>query len=1008
MALEKQNMSISFAQGLDTKTGPRQVVPGKMLVLTNSKFTVGQEFTKRNGYPLLTATLDGVGNGLASFRDELIGFGQLELDSYVPESHLTLNKGYSQPIDVVAKSVAQPIGTGNGVNAGSAVIDSVVHSSGYALYVFNTAEYIITSNSSNQVVISESVITNSSGTTSNVGIKCFALGAYFIITYRNVTGNKFEYVAIHATTLAINAPVVINATFPTNGGKTAYDGAVSVAHGILWLAHFQAAGAMKIYSISDTLVVTLQNSLVQSPTTISMWNDEVLDKIWLSLYDGTDVKYVIFAATDGVVSLSATTIDTVADITKLIGGIVNSAGTNAIIYTEQQTLHTDLSLCNTIRSYTLTSAGAVGAGAVIEFGGSLFTRVFKTSNLDYNLFGVVYGGSNGSNLQNTIFILSHHAASGGSFLNSGHNRPQVVAKLNVGTTMPYTAIASTDIYMVTSVTTLSSGIFQYAYAKATRVFTNSSGTAVVTLSYNISAAVLDFTNLNAYQFSECGGALQITGGYASAYDSSYPNELNFHLFPEIVGTRAIGAGNIANGDYKYKAIYEWTDANGNLHQSAPSPPFSHTVSGGAKTYGVEISTLQFTEKQNGPIFSVKIALFRDAPTVSTGVFYRLPSGISNNPATSEQEIIDNSADADIIGNEQLYTVSGELANSGGPACSGSTIYKSRLMLIDAEDRNVLWFSKQIFETTPVEMSAEQTLFIDPRFGPMTAISVMDDKLIIFKSNAAFYLVGTGPDATGANNDFSDAIFISSNAGCVDPKSVVSSQDGLYFKSNKGVYLLDRGMNLVYIGAPVESYNSSTITSATLIPNSTEIRFTLNSGVALNYDYFYKQWSVYAGVAATGAAIYGGTWCYVDSSGLIYREADGVYHDGVSASIYQSLTTSWLSLSGLQGFERIYALYLLTKYISAHTLTIGIAYDFNPTIAQTITVDPVAQAAYNGSVGQWKFNINLQKCQSIQLTITESAYSPPVNGGGLNIENIGVVVGAKKSYPRLPAVQAATS
>ena len=50
MALQKTNVSLSFKQGLDTKTDPKQVVFGKLLNLQNGKFISPTQIKKRNGY----------------------------------------------------------------------------------------------------------------------------------------------------------------------------------------------------------------------------------------------------------------------------------------------------------------------------------------------------------------------------------------------------------------------------------------------------------------------------------------------------------------------------------------------------------------------------------------------------------------------------------------------------------------------------------------------------------------------------------------------------------------------------------------------------------------------------------------------------------------------------------------------------------------------------------------------------------------------------------------------
>ena len=54
------------------------------------------------------------------------------------------------------------------------------------------------------------------------------------------------------------------------------------------------------------------------------------------------------------------------------------------------------------------------------------------------------------------------------------------------------------------------------------------------------------------------------------------------------------------------------------------------------------------------------------------------------------------------------------------------LFDTRLWMVDAEDQNLLWFSKQVIEATPVEMSDLLTMYIAPttssegNTGPITA------------------------------------------------------------------------------------------------------------------------------------------------------------------------------------------------------------------------------------------------------------------------------------------------
>src|ERR1700744_6308618 len=170
------------------------------------------------------------------------------------------------------------------------------------------------------------------------------------------------------------------------------------------------------------------------------------------------------------------------------------------------------------------------------------------------------------------------------------------------------------------------------------------------------------------------------------------------------------------------------------------------------------------------------------------------------------------------GNNLIYTTGGVVEDIGGPASNVFALFDTRLWVLDAEDPNLWWYSKQVIEGTPVEMSDLLTFYVAPSTssqastGPTTAAAPMDDKLIMFKGNpnyqnAIYYINGTGPDNTGANNQYSEPIFITAAVGCNNQRSIVLTPPGLMFQSGQGIWLLGRDLSTNYIGAPVEAYNS---------------------------------------------------------------------------------------------------------------------------------------------------------------------------------------------------------
>jgi hypothetical protein len=244
--------------------------------------------------------------------------------------------------------------------------------------------------------------------------------------------------------------------------------------------------------------------------------------------------------------------------------------------------------------------------------------------------------------------------------------------------------------------------------------------------------------------------------------------------------------------------------------------------------------------------------------------------------------------------------------------------------------------------------------------------------------------------------------------------------GIMFQSDKGIWLMGRDLNTTYVGAPVEAYNSQTVTSAVSVPGTTEVRFTLGNGIILVYNYYYDQWSTSVGTRAVNSCVWDSVHTLLTQDGRVLKETPGVYLDNASP-VLMSFTTAWAKLANLQGFQRAHFMYLIGNYITPHKLSIGIAYDYNNSQVQTVSILPDNysppygdsspygdETPYGGpdDIEQWRIFFDRQKCQSIQLSIQE-IFDPSFNtaaGAGLTFSGINLVLSAKKGYPTLPAAR----
>jgi len=224
-------------------------------------------------------------------------------------------------------------------------------------------------------------------------------------------------------------------------------------------------------------------------------------------------------------------------------------------------------------------------------------------------------------------------------------------------------------------------------------------------------------------------------------------------------------------------------------------------------------------------------------------------------------------------------------------------------------------------------------------------------------------------------------------------------NGLMFQApgNNGIWLLTRDLGTQYVGADVEGYNQYNVTSTQLVPTETVVRFTLSNGTILIYDYYVGKWNVDLGLSAADSCVFQNLFTYLNANGTVYQETPGTYTDN-GAFIPLGLTTSWLDFADLQGLQRVKEFLILGKYYNPHTLTVSFAYNFNSTVVQTDTIT----VSSDPNPYQFRLFLNVQKCQSVQITLLESQTSS--YGQGLSLSGFNFIGGKKKGHYKLSAAQ----
>lgn len=997
MALAKAFIPVDLSGGVDTKTDQKMVLPSNLTELENGVFGDGSTITKRNGYTKLSRSVAGTttqvssGDALTGFQDELLLFSSSNLYSYVEGRDQWVNKGGSLSVTVSSTDLIRndfeqstpDFAYGNGLYA-AAWEDT---QGGIRASVIDA--------------VTGSVLQNNTSIDANgVLPRCVELNGRLAVVYINTSSNNVKIRQIDntdPTTFAAATDLATNTA--TSNHKL---DVIPYQDNAALFAYRDNAGTITVaYITQDGETGTSLNGFV-SAAAISGTDPEDALAIFhdsTELYDN-DIYLAYSKSTSGT-GLKLTRLN--FDLTTVANYTVEATSTDIPRVTMAQDANGDVAVIYEVdatndydhriklATYDI-SASSMGAAADLKRSVGLASKGFYYNAKTYFI------GVHASDLQSTYFLMD----------TTGLIVAKIQASVGGGLQSKSTLTSLTD--------DASTGIWKLPVQVKTRLVSRDND--IYSLK-GLSLSTIDFTKSDSFQGVELGENLHIAGGFISAYDSQSIEEHGFHLFPENVSQSTDNTtGSLAAGSYQYRVIYVHTDARGQIHRSSPSVAVSAAPTGGSSTVTLTIPTLRLTEHT-----SVNCEVYR---TIASGtLFYKIGS-VANDATADSVSLADAGAitDINLVAKEQLYTNGGIVENVAPPATSVIGVFNNRLFAVSSENPKILFYSKKRRAKQPVSFSDVFTITMN-KAERVTALVEMDEKLIIFEPQQIFYITGAGPTDTGAQDSFSEPQLVTSDVGCISVDSAVVTPLGIFFQSLKGIYLLDRKLNTVYVGANVEQFNNETITSAVMVADQSQVRFTTQAGPTLVFDLYYNKWSTFTNHSATGAVIWkaNDTYTYLRTSGgFVYKE-DATSFKDVDALIPLKLTTAWIKTSQIQGMQRIRRALVLGEYKSNHILRTRIAYDFEQFFNEVHTFDfrtatgqneygdesPYGTEYYGAGTnrvysGVYQFNIHLarQKCDSVRFEFQDTVSSDP--GQAYSITNLMLEVGMRENTAKLPQQQ----
>lgn len=540
---------------------------------------------------------------------------------------------------------------------------------------------------------------------------------------------------------------------------------------------------------------------------------------------------------------------------------------------------------------------------------------------------------------------------------------------------------------------------------------------------------IDMDDPNAWQTAAIGRGLYMAGAEPWHYDGDRWAEAGFHYAPDgvITATPATSTGALTTGLYTYFIWYEEVDAQGEVHRGPTSVGTAVTLAAGNNQVTLTGPMYTTTGRRR-----VRVCIARSE--VNDAVeFFRVtsldPSAtgsngyILNDPTVDTWTFVDRMSDATLITQEPLYTTGGVLSNDPPPMAGGVlTVGKNRLFWTDPSDSTLIRYSQEIEDGFAVDFAEPLKQKLDPGGGAITAIGILDDAVIPFREAAVNVIVGPGPlpnpTQETATFAFSPAALVTSDVGCVNPRSIVQTPIGIGFKSAKGIRLLGRDRKVVDIGEDVRDFDAQDVTAATLFPTFNRIVFLTSSGSTLQYDYQRAQWSRFTNHTGLDALIVGGLYYYLRTDGRVFVETPGLYRDD-SSHIPMVLEMAWLKMAGyLQGWQRIWYAQFLGEWRSPHKLRVRyrLNYElqwsapFDQDVNSNYTATAYGSGAYGagpyGSTGSsvYQRRIHIGKeCQSIQFQIQDVELTDDY-GAAFELSELVITGGLKGNLYKLEAAR----
>lgn len=343
-------------------------------------------------------------------------------------------------------------------------------------------------------------------------------------------------------------------------------------------------------------------------------------------------------------------------------------------------------------------------------------------------------------------------------------------------------------------------------------------------------------------------------------------------------------------------------------------------------------------------------------------------------------------------------------------CTYLTATANRIWYIEPEDTARVRFSKDFSVLGRVEFN--RNLYVDiPDGSKPVAVASLDEQVVILTDKSIYLVTGNLPNNAGGGANFY-LQKVAFEDGCSNRYSVLQTRVGVFFESARGLNLLTRGYEVLFVGSAVEDSCSggSAITGASYLASEDIYLFTTNTKVLVCHEaggeFRWTEWVYEHDGDIVSSCTWGSYHVILDDEGnLMYCDMADV------TDVILSLTTPWLYFGDLEGFQRIRNICLLGRNDTVTPIgyaALQVGYDFSNSFSETAFYEYGTDIS--GAPMEIRFKPGRQKSSSFRLKFTEvsetSGQSTTVTAD-LTLSGISVEVGVKSLGNKIPTTNKAT-